>query len=144
MAEHNPEHYKCPKCGKYMEHTTRDDTFVYRRRRFTFPATGWWCPDGHDGVFSSAESKAWHEAVKAGKAQIDAELGDPPMHGPEVFAIRTKLGLSQREAGRIFGGGYRAFQKYEAGEVTTSEPMAKLLRLVDRHPELLDELRRAS
>jgi HTH-type transcriptional regulator / antitoxin MqsA len=142
MAERND--YLCPKCSKQMEHSTRPDQIMYRRRRLTFDATGWWCPNGHDAVFSLEEAKQWDAAAKEAKAKIDAEFRHPLMTPPEIVRIRHKLGLSQREAGALFGGGYRAFQKYEAGEVTTSEPMANLLRLVDRHPELLNELRKAS
>jgi hypothetical protein len=39
------------------------------------------------------------------RASVDAE----PLVPTEVRRIRKKLGLSQREAGEIFGGGIRAF-----------------------------------
>jgi HTH-type transcriptional regulator/antitoxin MqsA len=57
-----------------------------------------------------------------------------------VRAIRLKLKLSQRKAGELLGGGPRAFQKYESGEVIVSRPMTQLLRLLMRDPSRLNEL----
>lgn len=68
---------------------------------------------------------------------VDAELLAPG----EVRRIRKKLGLTQREAGEIFGGGIRAFSQYERGETRQGKSLDKLLRLLDKHPELLDEVR---
>ncbi|HEX9174301.1 MAG TPA: type II toxin-antitoxin system MqsA family antitoxin, partial [Telluria sp.] len=41
----------------------------------------------------------------------------------------------------LFGGGVNAFSRYETG--TTKPPLAlvKLLKLLDRHPDLLAEVR---
>jgi HTH-type transcriptional regulator/antitoxin MqsA len=44
------------------------------------------------------------------------------------------------EAGEIPGGGPRAFQKYESGEILVNKPMAQLLRLLDRDSRRLKEL----
>ncbi|MBX7115564.1 MAG: type II toxin-antitoxin system MqsA family antitoxin [Myxococcaceae bacterium] len=48
--------------------------------------------------------------------------------------------LSQRRAGKLWGGGPRAFQKYEAGTQQVSVPMTNLLRLLARDPRRLHEL----
>ena len=50
--------------------------------------------------------------------------------GGEIVGIRKSLGMTQKEAARVFGGGLNAFSKYERGDVIQSEPMDKLLRLV--------------
>ncbi len=60
----------------------------------------------------------------------------------EVRAIRLRLKLSQRKASDLLGGGPRAFQKYESGEVLVSRPMTQLLRLLERDPRRLEELTR--
>ena len=62
--------------------------------------------------------------------------------GAEVQELRRKLGLSQAEAARVFGGGPVAFSKYENDEVTQSEAMDKLLRLAVELPPAFDLLRR--
>ncbi len=54
--------------------------------------------------------------------------------------MSKKLGLSQRQAGELIGGGPRAVQKYESGEVEPGEAMLKLLRLLDNDPSRIAEL----
>lgn len=137
----NLDQYKCPKCGKQMAHEVRKDRLTYRRRSAEHDQPGWWCPDGHDAVFSDAEAQIWDVANKALRSRVDGELGSTAMTPPEVARIRQKLGLSQRAAGEVLGGGQRAFTKYENGSVAVSEPMANLLRLLDRDPRRLGELR---
>ena len=68
---------------------------------------------------------------------------DDVLTAREVARIRKRLRLSQRAAGEILGGGYRAFQKYEARGIAVSKPMSSLLRLVERHPKALKDLKRA-
>ena len=58
-----------------------------------------------------------------------------------IRAIRESLGLTQEEAGRILGGGSRAFTKYEAGILKPSAAAINLLRLLDVHPDALWVLR---
>jgi HTH-type transcriptional regulator/antitoxin MqsA len=58
-----------------------------------------------------------------------------------VLHVRRKLGLGQREAGEIFGGGVNAFSRYETGKAQPPVSTVKLLKLLERHPELLDEVR---
>jgi HTH-type transcriptional regulator / antitoxin MqsA len=59
----------------------------------------------------------------------------------EIRRIRKKLGLTQVEAGQLVGVGKLAFSRYERGESPVPGPLVKLLRLVDRHPELVAEMR---
>lgn len=56
------------------------------------------------------------------------------LSGDEVREVRRRLGLSQRAAAKIFGGGPIAFAKYEADDVIQSEAMDKLLRLASEVP----------
>ncbi|MNT62404.1 Antitoxin MqsA [compost metagenome] len=55
--------------------------------------------------------------------------------------MRRKLELDQREAGEIFGGGVNAFSRYETGRTKPPLALVKLLKLLDRHPNLLEEIR---
>ncbi|WP_213992583.1 type II toxin-antitoxin system MqsA family antitoxin [Sodalis sp. dw_96] len=54
---------------------------------------------------------------------------DGLMNPDEIKRARIKLGLTQADAAKFFGGGYNAFSKYERGEVTQSVAMDKLIRL---------------
>jgi HTH-type transcriptional regulator/antitoxin MqsA len=48
--------------------------------------------------------------------------------------------LSQVAAARLTGGGHNAFSRYERGEVAPLPAVIKLLRLLDKQPELLKDI----
>ena len=52
-----------------------------------------------------------------------------------------RLGLSQKDAGRLIGGGPNAFQKYESGDVLVSHGVASALLLLERDPSGLSVLK---
>ena len=60
----------------------------------------------------------------------------------ELARIRKELGLTQKEAAMIAGGGHNAFSRYERGEVKAVAAVVNLFRLLDRHPDLLNELKK--
>jgi HTH-type transcriptional regulator / antitoxin MqsA len=55
-------------------------------------------------------------------------------------SVRKKLDLDQRQAAQIFGGGVNAFSRYENGKTKPPLALVKLLRVLDKHPELLLEI----
>jgi HTH-type transcriptional regulator/antitoxin MqsA len=57
-----------------------------------------------------------------------------------IRRVRAKLKLSQRQAGALLKVGANAFDKYERGLVEPSGPTSQLLKVLDRHPEIADEL----
>jgi HTH-type transcriptional regulator/antitoxin MqsA len=63
--------------------------------------------------------------------------------GEELRRIRKKLGINQAEASRLTGGGHNAFSRYETGKVTPTPAVVNLFRLLDRHPEEVEILKRA-
>lgn len=62
----------------------------------------------------------------------------------EFQRIRIEvLGLTQIECSRLFiGGGHNAVSRYETGKTKIPHPAMLLMRLLEKHPELLDEIRR--
>jgi HTH-type transcriptional regulator/antitoxin MqsA len=78
-------------------------------------------------------------AMQAFSREINAALVDPDF----IAAVRKKLELDQREAAEIFGGGVNAFSRYETGKTKPPLALVKLLKLLDRHPDLLAEVRAA-
>jgi len=58
-----------------------------------------------------------------------------------IVKVRKKLSLDQREAAEIFGGGVNAFSRYENGKTKPPLALVKLLKVLDRHPDLLDEIK---
>jgi len=53
---------------------------------------------------------------------------------------RKKLGLTQVQAQQLTGGGHNAFSRYERGEARPLPAVVNLFRLLDAHPELLNEV----
>jgi HTH-type transcriptional regulator / antitoxin MqsA len=68
---------------------------------------------------------------------VNASIVDPGF----IASVRRKLALDQREAAEIFGGGVNAFSRYETGKTKPPLALVKLLKLLERHPELLTEVR---
>ena len=71
--------------------------------------------------------------------QVNAGIVDPAF----IADVRKKLKLDQREAAEIFGGGVNAFSRYENGKTKPPLALVKLLKVLNRHPELLSEIRTA-
>ena len=71
--------------------------------------------------------------------QVNAAIVDPAF----IAGVRKKLDLDQRQAAEIFGGGVNAFSRYETGKTKPPLALVKLLKVLNRHPDLLDEVRAA-
>ena len=130
---------KCPACGgAELLHDTRDMPYVYKGESTEIPAlTGDFCPACAEVVLDAPESDRYGAAVKAFIKQVNAAIVDPGF----VAGVRKKLALDQREAAEIFGGGVNAYSRYDTGKTKPPLALVKLLKVLDRHPELLDELR---
>lgn len=128
----------CLQCddGTLLVHEKRDLSFTYRDRTGTVSAvSGWHCPVCGECEFDDGEGKRYSAAMDTFAANVDGELA------ASLRAIRKKLGLKQAEAARIFGGGVNAFSEYERGKTRPPRATVVLLRLLDKHPELLAEIR---
>ena len=130
---------KCPECGgAELLHDTRDDVYTYKGRTTTIPAvTGDYCPVCGEVVLEREPGDRYMRLIGDFQRQINAESVDPAY----IASVRRKLDLDQRQAAEIFGGGVNAFSRYETGRTRPPLALVKLLRVLDRHPELLDEVR---
>jgi HTH-type transcriptional regulator / antitoxin MqsA len=127
----------CPETGKTMARDTRPMEIAYKGQSMTIDMPGWYCNESGQSIHTDEDTKVSDAALKELRIQVENLL--KPL---EVKRIRTLIGLTQREAGTILGGGPNAFQKYEQDTVTVSKPMSNLLRVLERHPEEVEELRR--
>lgn len=127
---------KCLNCGKgNLRHAVKDVPYEYKGHATVAPkVAGWHCPLCREVEFDSGEGKRFGEAIKSIAATIDAR------EATELARIRKKLKLTQLQAARITGGGPNAFSRYETGKTRPLSAVTNLFRLLDRHPELLDEL----
>jgi HTH-type transcriptional regulator/antitoxin MqsA len=119
---------------------TRPFVVRYRDLERTVDLPGWYpAKRGGEGLHVGDDMAV----VDAALAELKAE-SQGVLKPAEVRAIRLRLKLSQRKASELLGGGPRAFQKYESGEVLVSRSMTQLLRLLERDPRRLEELKRPS
>lgn len=98
---------------------------------------GWHCPKCGEIEFVDQDGSERHMATMNALWE-DVRAGE----SVSLRAIRKKLGLKQAEAGRLFGGGVSAFSDYERGKTQPHKSTVLLLKLLNRHPELLKELAR--
>ncbi|MBW8067925.1 MAG: YgiT-type zinc finger protein [Ferrovum sp.] len=129
---------KCPVCGAAeLIHDTRDLPYTYKGETTVIAAvTGDFCPACAESVLEAAESNRVMREMRAFSKQVNAAIVDPGF----ITRVRKKLNLDQREAAEIFGGGINAFSRYENGKTKPPLALVKLFKLLDRHPDLLDEL----
>ncbi|WP_282287715.1 type II toxin-antitoxin system MqsA family antitoxin [Pseudomonas sp. PS02302] len=132
---------KCPFCAAAeLVRDTRDLPHTYKGETTTIPAvTGDFCSACGEVILDGTESARVSSAMVEFNKQVNASIVDPEFVG----RVRKKLDLDQREAGLIFGGGVNAFSRYETGKTKPSLALVKLLKVLDRHPELLSEIRTA-
>jgi HTH-type transcriptional regulator/antitoxin MqsA len=125
-----------PETGEILRRGVRLFTVAYRGRTRTVDLPGYY-PDGDGaGVHIGQDMAVTDAALRALKEEVEG-LPSPAT----IRRVRKKLRLSQREAGSLLKVGESAFDKYERGLVEPSGPTSQLLRLLDRHPELAEELR---
>ena len=132
---------KCPACGAAeLVRDTRDMPYTYKGETTTIPAVeGDFCPACGEGVMDRAAGDRYSAAMLEFNKQVNASIVDPAF----IISVRKKLALDQREAAEIFGGGINAFSRYENGKTKPPLALVKLLKVLDRHPELLNEVRMA-
>jgi len=131
---------KCPACGHpEMANKIQDETLTYGDQSLTLhKMRGEFCPECGEGVW---DDESYLRYTEAQAALLRAAKGDL---SSDIRRIRKNLNLTQTELAKAFGVGKVAFSRYERGETRPPAPLVKLLRLIDRHPDLLGEIRDTS
>jgi HTH-type transcriptional regulator/antitoxin MqsA len=103
---------------------------------FTYGQPGWWAsiddPTDNEGQLTDEDNVIRTAARREARAKAKNAVLTPLV----IRAIREACGLSQQAAARVFGGGPKAFEKYESGEVAPSSSMTRLLLLAAKRPNL--------
>ncbi|WP_420797058.1 type II toxin-antitoxin system MqsA family antitoxin [Ectothiorhodospira mobilis] len=99
---------------------------------------GWFCDQCGEIEFADSDCTARYAS-----AMDNLVIERRRQRGKGVRRIRTRLKLTQKAAAEVFGGGVNAFSRYERGEVDPPRSVVMFLRVLDRHPELLEEVKRA-
>lgn len=127
---------KCPACGHAeMVSKTKDETLPYGSQSMTLHSMrGEFCPTCGEGLWDTESYRRYPEAQAALLRAVNGDVSG------EIRPIRKNLKLTQAQLAEAFGVGKVAFSRYERGETRPPAPLVKLLKLLERHPDLLTEL----
>lgn len=126
----------CPFCGEgHLSHKSKDVEYKYKGHTLLISQPGTYCSSCEEAILKPADLKHTRVDLQAFRARVDGIL-EPK----EVRRIRKALGLRQKEAGQVFGGGHNAFSRYELGELSLPKPVSILLKLLDKHKDLRKEV----
>jgi HTH-type transcriptional regulator/antitoxin MqsA len=115
-----------------MRRGVRPVTLTYKGESITFDMPGWYCDESDEGIHTGKDMKVSDRMLNRLRARSEGLL-EPE----EIRRIRKKLRLSQETAGLLIGGGRRAFQKYESGDLLPSRAIMSALLLLDASPKTL-------
>ena len=137
-----PSSKQCPECGEKgrrgMQRFTHETLLLADQATQVTELGGWRCASCGTTELDAA---SMHRYAAASDAWVHEQRR---IQREELRRIRRKLKLTQREAAALTGGGHNAFSRYERGEAQPMPAVINLVRLLDRHPELLVELKTAS
>jgi HTH-type transcriptional regulator/antitoxin MqsA len=111
-------------------------TLAYKGESLTFDMPGCNCDQSEESIHTGEDMKVSDRMLNLLKARSEGLL-EPE----QIRRIRKKLHLTQEAAGIIIGGGPRAFQKYESGDLLPSRAISSALLLLDHDPEALSLLK---
>lgn len=128
---------RCPACDHpEMVAVTRDETLSFGGQSLTLHVMhGDFCPSCGEGVW---DAESYRRFTEAQSGLLRAVKGDV---SADIRRIRKSLKITQTELAAAFGLGKVAFSRYERGETRPPATIMKLLRLIERHPDLLAEIR---
>ena len=125
-----------PETGEELFRDVRRIGYEYHGIKFYADMPGWYPKDTDDGIFTKEDMKVYSKALNLAKAQAEHLLTPD-----KIKQTRKKLKLTQEAAGALLGGGHRAFQKYESGEILPSRAISNLLKLLWQKPDMLELLK---
>ena len=134
-----PDIIKSAESGRPLRRAVKMLTITVDGQPFTYGQPGWWAsiddPTDNEGQLTDEDNVICTAARREARAKAKHTILTPLV----IRAIREACGLSQQEAARVFGGGPKAFEKYEAGEVAPSSSMTRLLLHAAKRPELFQK-----
>lgn len=128
---------KCAECGSSdFEVRVEPDEYQRNGQSYTVDVEYSVCRQCGDIVIFSEQIKRNDCVVRDAWRKMDGLLT-----AQEIVALRNKLGLTQQDAAKFFGGGTNAFSKYERSEVIQSAAMDKLMRAALEVPGMFNWLK---
>lgn len=132
-----PDTLTSAESGRPMVRGEKDVTMKIDGKPFPYQQPGWWCsltdPADMEGQLTDEDNQIADTMRRNARALARGETVFLPI---VIRAIRQACGLTQREAGTLFGTGEKSFEKYESGEIGPSDPTKRLLSLAMKQPDL--------
>ncbi|TGN99927.1 hypothetical protein PN36_31640 [Candidatus Thiomargarita nelsonii] len=127
---------KCPFCKDgFLERKTINEIYTYQGHTLTVKQPGEWCNICEEGILNGADLKATERQKNDFQSQVEGLLTSS-----DIRKIRMKLKLTEKQTVELCGGSPDTFTRYERGETTPIRSTSNLLRLLNNHPQLLNEL----
>jgi len=119
-----------------MEERTQDETLSYGGQIVTIQnLRGEFCQDCGEGVWDAESNRRLDEAQTALINAVRAEMS------ANIRRIRKSLKLTQAKLAENFGLGPLALSRYERGKTPPPVLLVKVLHLLEKYPNLFEELR---
>jgi HTH-type transcriptional regulator / antitoxin MqsA len=133
MKKKNPRNYSdtltSAESGRPMKRGLKRLAIKTGSKKYYYNQPGWWCslddPEDLEGQLVDDDNQVAQLARRTIASLEKGEIFTPLA----IRAIRIRCGLTQREAGQVFGTGDKSFEKYESGQIRPSKPTIHLLRL---------------
>lgn len=129
------ERIGCPKCGTLM-HTKKGLQFhpKIRGEVVEIEVTGWLCPACGFQTVDAHQMKSYFQAASNAYRKRHGLLT-----GPDIVALRKRLGMSQQDAAAFLKVGVASLKRWEGSHIQ-DEAMDRLLRISFDRDELLRHL----
>jgi HTH-type transcriptional regulator/antitoxin MqsA len=117
----------------------RDMPYTYKGKLTTIGGvTGRYCdnPECEEVVMEMGESIRTTREMLAFNKKVNAKLTPIDL----LANVRQRFKLTQQQAAKVFGGGANAFSRYESGKTKPPLALIKLFRILDKHPDLFQEV----
>lgn len=129
----------CPICNGILEHTTKMVEYSYKNHTKKIEQIGDYCTVCSESFLCAKDLKHSQKSISNFKREVEHLLSTE-----ELKRIRKQSHLTQKEASELFGGGVRAFHKYETAEINQSKPLDILLRLIDMKKITLEDIKKVA
>lgn len=128
----------CEICGRNTSRlVARPFDSVYNQMPIRLEAVEMYeCDRCGESVFTPEQAREVDRQVKlAARQRLNL------LHPEAIVGIRKRCNLTQEEMEQLFGLGQKVVIRWEKGRVMQSKTADVLLRLLDRNPAIIDELR---
>ena len=127
----------CPTCdaGKLSKETITEE-FEYKNKKLSIPNyIIFVCNHCEEEFVSRKTIRATEKELTDFRRQVDGLLTSA-----EIKVIRKRIGKTQTEMSFMFGYSPKTFARYESGKITQNKAMDILLRLLDKSPDVLNQI----